>query len=131
VSRPDPARYIYGMSRFAIPVVGAAVLIAACGGAATPAKSASQPGTIAGTVQLSDAPNAGSDISDLGRANPQVRKGGPVPAIPPSPRDGGTVAAQPAGASLDRCQMGSGTGPSGKTGAPPGKHPPLPMCLPE
>ena len=118
------------MSRFAIPMVGIAVLMAACG-AAIPATSATQPGTIAGTVQLSGAPNAGSDISDLGRANPTVRKGGTVPATPAPPRQDGATATQPAGASLDRCQTGSATGPSSKTGAPPGKHPPLPMCLPE
>jgi hypothetical protein len=119
------------MNRLAIPIVGLAFLTAACGGAAIPAKSANQPGTIAGNVQLSGAPNAGSDISDLGRANPTVRKGGAVPAPPAPPRPAGTNPAQPVGASLDRCQTGSGMDAIRKTGPPPGKHPPLPMCLPE
>src|SRR2546423_3181107 len=105
-------------------------LLAACG---TQSSSASSPTAGNASVVRLQPANAGSDVSDLGRANPAVRKGpaGPIVPAPVQPQPG--VAATTGSTSGDRCSSGfhSGTGLSPRSGVSAGKQPPLPMCAPQ
>lgn len=122
------------MKRLAIPIIAAALLVAACGGAAKLSSAGQQPASLAGTVQVNAGANAGSDVSGVNRTNPVVGKSGslhprPVPTAQPlAPASG-----QPTIRSgFDRCGTGIGNGLAGnKAGSGPGKMHPLLACMPE
>jgi hypothetical protein len=120
------------MNRFAIPIVAVAFLTAACGGAGTLSSSKAQPVTVAGAAQINGGTNAGSDISDVNRTNPQVHKAGtsqPKPAA--TPQTVAPAAGQPSfGTATDRCSGGGiGTGVAGsRSGTAGSGKRPLPMC---
>ncbi len=120
------------MSKLRVLLVAAALLTAACGGAAT--ISGSQVKSVTNSdVRVDAGANAGTDIasgaavSDPGRGNPIKAPGGPVPvqqSRPPAPN--GT---EPSTSGHDRCTSGIGA----NTGFTPmtGKQPPQPECAVE
>jgi hypothetical protein len=122
------------MKRLAIPIMAAAMLVAACGGAAKLSGASQQPASLAGNVQVNAGANAGSDVSDVNRTNPVVGKSGsshlrPVPtAQPVAPASG-----QPTIRSgFDRCGTGIGNGLGGSSaGSGTGKMHPMLACMPE
>ena len=123
------------MSKLRVLVVAAALLTAACGGAATISGSQVKSVTNSSDVRVDAGANAGTDVSggpevsDPGRGNPIVRQapGGPVPvqqSQPPAPN--GT---EPTTSGHDRCTNGIGA----NAGFTPmtGKQPPQPECAVE
>ena len=117
------------MNRLVVPVVAAAFLMAACGGAATIMTSKDRPANV-GTVQGA---NAGSDVSDVNRVNPPAGKTGTVLARPAAtPQTLAPASSRPSfGTGADRCG-GPGTGAgTGGNRAGSVKHLPLPMCAVE
>jgi hypothetical protein len=116
------------MNKLVIPVVAAAFLMAACGGAATIMSSTDRPANV-GTVQGA---NAGSDVSDVNRVNPPAGKTGTLMARPAAtPQTLAPASSRPSfGTGAERCGTGPGTGVSGNRASTAGsvKRHPLPMC---
>ena len=121
------------MSKLRVLLVAAALLTAACGGAATQSRSNAQPASFVG-VDVNAGANAGanadSDMSDIpNRLNPPVNKGGSTQAKPPTAKPASPpVGEPPFGSALDRCGGGIGTELSG---APAGPKQPVPECAVE
>jgi hypothetical protein len=118
------------MNKFAIPLVAVAFLTAACGGSTSTAAQRASTGSL-GSVQAQPGANAGSDVSDLGRVNPAVRKANPVASVPAQPQQGTASSAPALPPGQDRCSTGSGTTGGSGLRASGGKHLPQPMCLVE
>ena len=123
------------MSKVRVLVVAAALLTAACGGAATISGSQVKSVTNSGDVRVDAGANAatdisgGAEVSDPGRGNKTAHKapGGPVPvrqSQPPAPS--GT---EPVTSGHDRCTNGI----AANAGFTPmaGKQPPQPECAVE
>ena len=121
------------MTKFRVLLVAAALLTAACG---TATISGSQVKSVsnAGNVRIDAGANAGTDVaasspdSDLGRVNPNVGKGRPVPVQQSS--QPATTVTGPSASGHDRCSAGTGSNTGITPGAPgaPAKQPPLPEC---
>jgi hypothetical protein len=117
-----------------IPLLGAAVLLAACGGSASISTSKSKAVSPASGIELRTAANAGSDVSnaDVIRVNQAIHKAA-TPITPVAPRVNLPAPAASPVPMMDRCSSGlsTGTGASGNRAVVAGKRPPLPMCLPQ
>ncbi len=125
------------MSTLRVLLVAAALLTAACSGAATHSSSNAQPASFAG-VDLNAGANAGanadSDPSDItNRPNPPVNKGGSAQAKPPAAKPASPPVGEPTiGSAFDRCGGGIGTDLSGtRGGSPGGPAQPRPACAVE
>jgi hypothetical protein len=121
------------MSKLRVLFVAAAVLTAACGGAATHSSSNAQPASFTLNAGSNAGANADSNMSDVpSRVNPPVHKGGSTPVMPPSTvtKAAAPPVGQPAGGSaFDRCGGGIGTELQGtRAGVPGGPKRPLPAC---
>lgn len=125
------------MSKLRVLLVATALLMAACGGAATQSSSNAQPASFAG-VDVNAGANAGantdSDMSDIpNRLNPPVNKGGSTQANPTTAKPASPPVGEPPFVSVfDRCGGGIGTELSGaRAGNPGGPKQPIPECAVE
>lgn len=125
------------MSKLRVLLIAAALLTAACGGAAAHTSSNAQPASFTG-VEVNAGANAGtnadSDTSDItNRPNPPVTKGGSTQARPPTAKPASPpVGEPPFGSAFDRCGGGIGTDLSGTRGdRPGGPYQPRPACAVE
>ena len=119
------------MTKLRVLLVAAAVLTAACGGAATHSSSNAQPASFTLNAGANAGANADSEPSDItNRPNPPVKKGGSTQAKPPAAKPASVpVGEPPAGSAFDRCGGGIGTELQGtRAGIPSGPKWPLPAC---
>jgi hypothetical protein len=118
------------MNRMTIPIVAAAVFLAACGSAATLSSSSAKdrPAPV-GAVQLNGGANAGSTSDIANRPNPPVV----VKPLTPSSKAAAPLPAVPSfGLAVDRCGTAIDPGVAGNRGTPRfGSHPPKVMCAVE
>jgi hypothetical protein len=121
------------MNKLRVLLVAAALLTAACG-AATVSSSPVKSVWNSGNLGVDAGANAGTNVAaqtqdDLGRPNPPIHKGTPVPVQ--QSQAPATTGSQPSIVGTDRCSAGYSGGAAGSSAATAGKHPPLPECAVE